>query len=215
MKYGILFDLDGTLWDASAQVAASWQQVLDRCPDIPVRLDGAAVRAQMGKTLPDIGRALFSMAPEARALEVMDACCRVENQYLTEHTAPLYPGVSAALADLAGDCALCIVSNCQEGYIEAFLAGHPELTPYIADTENAGRTGLPKWDNIRLVCARRGFDRAIYVGDTAWDADAAARAGVPFLHAAYGFGAVPGAPAIQTPAELPEAARALLRADQH
>lgn len=210
MKYGILFDLDGTLWDASDPVAASWRHALRDFPDIAARPDAAAVRAQMGRTLPDIARSLFTGVPEPRALAAMERCCDEECRWLRVHPAPLYPGVAAALADLARDCALCIVSNCQVGYIEAFLAGHPELLPHLTDTENAGRTGLPKWDNIRLVCARNGFDRALYVGDTAWDRDAAVRAGVPFLHAAYGFGTVPGAAAVSAPAGLPEQARLLL-----
>ena len=29
MKKGILFDLDGTLWDSSEGVAASWEKSLD------------------------------------------------------------------------------------------------------------------------------------------------------------------------------------------
>ena len=37
---------------------------------------------------------------------------------------------------------------------------------------------------------------AVYVGDTAMDQEAAQKAGVPFLHAAYGFGDVTGAPEI-------------------
>ena len=39
---------------------------------------------------------------------------------------------------------------------------------------------------------RNRINRAVYVGDTQMDA-AAADAGIPFIHAAYGFGAVPEA----------------------
>ncbi|MEA5039691.1 MAG: HAD family hydrolase [Clostridiaceae bacterium] len=212
MKQAILFDLDGTLWDSSEQVAASWREALENgFPDISVRPTGETLRRLMGKTLPDIGQALFPMAAQARAVEAIEACCAYENIYLQTHTAPLYDDVENAFADLARDYALCIVSNCQEGYIEAFLHGHPELKPYISDTENAGRTGLPKWDNIRLVCTRNDFEKAIYVGDTLWDQEAAKRAGLPFLHAAYGFGKVPDAPAVCKIYELPAAARALLK----
>lgn len=38
------------------------------------------------------------------------------------------------------------------------------------------------------VVERQNLKTACYIGDTAGDEDAAAKAGVPFLHAAYGFG---------------------------
>lgn len=38
------------------------------------------------------------------------------------------------------------------------------------------------------VVERQKLKTACYIGDTAGDEDAAAKAGVPFFHAAYGFG---------------------------
>ena len=68
----------------------------------------------------------------------------------------------------------------------------------------AGRTGLDKGENIRLVMARNGVNRAVYVGDTQGDADAAKKAGVPLIFAAYGFGRVADAEyVIQEISELP------------
>ena len=70
--------------------------------------------------------------------------------------------------------------------------------------ELAGRTGLDKGENIRLVMARNGVRRAVYVGDTQGDADAAKKAGVPLIFAAYGFGRVADAEyVIQEISELP------------
>ena len=31
MKQGIIFDMDGTLWDSAEQVAASWTLALHQC----------------------------------------------------------------------------------------------------------------------------------------------------------------------------------------
>ena len=98
---------------------------------------------------------------------------------------------------------LAIVSNCQEGYIEAFLAYHG-LEKYFDDTENFGHTGHGKGDNIRLVVNRNRLEQAAYLGDTQGDWEAAREAGIPFIHAAYGFGTVPaGTPAIRSIQELP------------
>ena len=82
---------------------------------------------------------------------------------------------------------LYIVSNCQDGYIQCF-GRYTGLERYICDFECSGVTGLSKGENIRLI-ARRNFLRSpIYVGDTAMDEESARSAGVPFIHAAYGFG---------------------------
>lgn len=212
MKQAVLFDLDGTLWDSSEQVAASWCEALKTdFPDISVRPTGETLRSVMGKTLPDIARILFPMVSEARAIEAIHTCCISEQQYLCQHRAPLYEGIKEAISELAHEFAICIVSNCQEGYIEAFLSSYPELQAYISDTENAGRTGKPKWDNIQLVINRNDYTSSVYIGDTIWDCEAAKRANVPFLHAAYGFGTIPEAIGVHSPSELPAAIRAILK----
>ena len=59
---------------------------------------------------------------------------------------------------------------------------------HIKDTECIGRTGLNKAGNIRLIIERNGLDRAVYLGDTERDMHSAHDAGIPFIHAAYGFG---------------------------
>ena len=195
---GILFDLDGTLWNSSAEVTASWNIVLQReGVDRPPFTD-ADIAGVMGLTLPDIAARLLPALPRERA--VIDACCEEEIIYLAAHGASVYP-TSEELAALAARYPLFVVSNCQAGYIEAFYEG-TGLGGYFKDFESAGNTGLPKWDNIALVVKRQGLKRPVYVGDTDWDYQAARRAGVPFIHAAYGFGQVEGVPAIRRFGEL-------------
>ena len=82
---------------------------------------------------------------------------------------------------------LYIVSNCQSGYIEVLLESCG-LREYVRDIECYGNTGLPKGDNIRMVVQRNHLERCFYVGDTHMDEEAAGAAGIPFVHAAYGFG---------------------------
>ena len=86
---------------------------------------------------------------------------------------------------------LAIVSNCQRGYVEAFLhsSGMADL---FCDYEEWERTGLTKGENIRLVMERNGYRKAVYVGDTRKDQEAAQAAGIPFIHASYGFGETEG-----------------------
>lgn len=82
---------------------------------------------------------------------------------------------------------LYIVSNCQDGYVQAFLHAH-EMTAYFSDIEMSGRTGLNKGHNIALLMQRNGIESAVYIGDMSSDETAARFAGIPFIHAGYGFG---------------------------
>ncbi|MGI6256079.1 MAG: HAD family hydrolase [Acutalibacter sp.] len=202
MKYdGILFDLDGTLWDATDAIAVSWAQALKDAPDVDQLPTREQLESVMGMTAEDLMATLFPKLTKERHLELFDRCCQVENIYLREHGGKLYPRMEETLTQLSEKLPLFIVSNCNKEYIPCFLDAH-QLHAYFQDWECIGRTGLPKGENIRLVAQRNQLQRPVYIGDTAMDQDAAEKAGVPFLHAAYGFGKVTGAPEIQEPQEL-------------
>ncbi len=108
---------------------------------------------------------------------------------LTKDGAVLYKGVEKTIKDLSSYCKLYIVSNCQEGYIEAFLSTS-KLGKYFDDFESNGRTKLEKGDNIKLLIERNNCKRPVYVGDTIKDKEAAEEAKIPFVFASYGFGNV-------------------------
>ena len=197
MVDGVLFDLDGTLWDAVPQIARSWNLALAQLGISRAPLTPRELYPCMGMLLPDIGRRLLPGVPPDRQGEVMDHCCRVECDYLSRHGAALYPGAEETLTALAGKYSLFVVSNCQDGYIQAFFLG-TGLGKFFTDFESAGHTGLPKSQNISLMVGRHRLEHPVYVGDTALDRDSAQAAGVPFVHAGYGFGQVEGVPAIQS-----------------
>ena len=210
MKKGIIFDVDGTLWDSSVQVAQSWQVAAEKLLNGPRPITPDLISRNMGKNMKDFGDALFPDLPPAKRLEVMEACMEYENQYLEDHPGILYPQVAEVLQQLSWKYKLFIVSNCQKGYIEAFL-DYYQLNEYISDKESFGGTGLPKGENIRLVCERNHLERAVYLGDIEGDYRSACMAGIPFIHAAYGFGTISDpVPAIHSLRELPEAAAEVL-----
>lgn len=204
---GILFDLDGTLWDAVPQVTESWNRTLAR-EGIHRVLTVADLRPCMGMLLSDIGAKLLPGVDDERREELITICCADENDYLSQHGASLFPQEEEVLALLAGKCPLFVVSNCQDGYIEAFYTG-TGLGKYFSGCECAGHTGLPKSGNIKLMVERHGLKSPVYVGDTMLDYTSARDAGVPFLHAAYGFGTVPGVPAVKSFDQLLEALEGL------
>lgn len=202
MRYdSVLFDLDGTLWDATKAIAASWELALKEAPDVKRAPTAGELERVMGMTAENLMKTLFPTLSKQRGMELFDRCCQVENTYLLEHGGELYPGAEAALLRLSARLPLAIVSNCNAEYIPCFLDAH-RLRPYFRDWECIGRSGLEKWENIRLVARRNGFQSPVYIGDTVLDREAAEKAGVPFLHAAYGFGTVPGARAVHSLKEL-------------
>lgn len=207
MKKGILFDLDGTLWDSAENVCKAWNEVFSaRYPELNKTITPDEMHRLMGKTLDQIGELLFpDIIPWIRK-EIMRAACAHENEYLSKHGGRLFLNVVPVLERLKKDYSLFIVSNCQAGYIETFLEFYG-LGYLFDDLECPGRTGLSKGENIRLVIERNGIDRAVYVGDTQGDLDAADFAGIGFIHAAYGFGKTNRVTArINDIAELPAAA---------
>ena len=198
----ILFDLDGTLWNAVPEVAKSWTLGLEQ-----LGIDRPPITAEelfpcMGLLLPDIVERLLPGMGEEEKPRIISHCCQVENEYLARHGAALYPEEERVLESLSRRYSLFVVSNCEKGYIEANFSGS-RMGKYFTGFESAGNTGLTKAENISLVIKRHGLRKPVYVGDTLLDHKSAAEAGLPFIFAAYGFGTVENTPSIESLAELP------------
>lgn len=191
VKYGIIWDLDGTLWDSGEWVSVAWNDYC-RAHNIDKQFTPDDCRSYCGKTLAQIAAVVFPDAEPEWREQVITACCDAECIPLAEHGGTLYPGLEPILESLHRQYFMAVVSNCGLGYIEAFYTGN-HTKQYFDDEENAARTGLGKAENIRLVMQRNGVDRAVYIGDTQGDYNAAKEAGALFIHAAYGFGDAPEA----------------------
>ena len=185
-KEAILFDLDGTLWDSSREVLLCWDRVLS---PLGRSITAEELSRLMGLTPREIGDAQFPDLPPAERYALTDRCLAAEAPYLYERGARLYPRVRETLRLLHQRSFIGLVSNCTEDYALAFFHGHG-LASLFDDHETAGRTGLDKGENISLLLRRNGIERAVYVGDTAKDLAAARAAGIPFLYASWGFGAL-------------------------
>lgn len=188
-KKGIIFDLDGTLWDSSEQVVPAWNVVLKRYPQLNKEITTEDMNGFMGKTIKEIAGIIFPDMEKDKRAKILQECCNEELIFLSEHGGTLYPDLEKTIKELSTKYSLYIVSNCQEGYVQVFLDYH-KLGGYFEDIEMSGKTGKNKGENIKLIMDRNKLEKAIYIGDTMGDLLGANYADIPFVHAKYGFGKV-------------------------
>lgn len=85
MKYdGILFDLDGTLWNATEPIAVSWAIALKDQPDIERAPSTEELEKVMGMTSEKLMAQLFPYLSYERGQELFQHCCEVEMVYLRD-----------------------------------------------------------------------------------------------------------------------------------
>ena len=159
----------------------------------------------MGKTMDCFARELLPEYEMDQAMEIIHACERDENEYLSHVGATLYGDVRKVFERLRGmGYEIGIVSNCQAGYIEVFLEYY-HLGDLVADIECYGNTQQQKDVNLKALIERNHYETYYYLGDTQGDYNACQKAGVPFLFAAYGFGTVDAqVPQVESLEQLPE-----------
>lgn len=183
----IIFDLDGTMWDTTEDAAIIWSEVVSRYPEVTDIVTAEKLKSLYGLPLVDIAVRLFKSVPKERGIEIMNVCVREQCPYLTEHGGKLLGAIEDTIKILAKKYKLFIVSNCEDGYIQSYLAGH-HFEKYFTDFACPGTTGLLKADNIKLMIKRHRLTSPVYVGDTYGDQTAAKEAKVLFAFASYGFG---------------------------
>lgn len=187
----LIFDLDGTLWDATDSYVASWNLALQR-----FGLDHLIARADLEELMGMEEKAVFEKVfPDHSAADrqrLAQLVSQAQDEYMPIHGGLLYEHVREGLAKLSQCYKLLIVSNCPENTVRDFLSWS-QLEAYFIDHETHGRTRQSKAENIKAVVRRNGLQTPVYIGDTESDGNAAQQAGVPFVHVSYGFGAVKNA----------------------
>lgn len=186
---GIIFDLDGTLWDSTSVVVKAWNQAIKESSPLNMTVNEAQLKGLFGKPLDEIMDALFPTLNSTEKEILEQKLYDYEDDYIQKEPCLLYPNMQQVIMALSKTYNLFIVSNCQSGYIELFLK-QTNLGDYFTDYTCPGDTGLLKGDNIQLIMKNNNITSAIYVGDTAGDAEACKQAGIPIIYASYGFGKV-------------------------
>ena len=113
----IIFDLDGTLWDSTANVALAWQNALNQVDYLNEDMTVERVRSITGMTYDAIFDKLFPTLSDEQRKEVQALCAVSELEILHKKGGELYPRLEETLQYLASKYKLYIVSNWQRGYI--------------------------------------------------------------------------------------------------
>jgi HAD superfamily hydrolase (TIGR01509 family) len=174
----LLFDVDGTLIDSNAAHARAWAQSLS---EHGVAADDAQVRRLIGmggdKLLPAIAH-----VSEDSTL----------GQAIAKRKKAIFDGLLPSLRPTSGARALLeylverntnlvIATSADDREVNALLqrAGVDDLIPERASKDDAAES-KPDPDIVRAALAKAGArpDRTVLIGDTPYDIEAAARAGI-------------------------------------
>ncbi len=180
----IIFDLDGTLWDVVDTAFESVNVVANKYSLDPISRE-TVVKA-MGKTMPECAAIYMPTIEEEKRLSIMQEMLEYNVKRLSMIGGKCYPRLEETVRELQKKHLLGIVSNCGSGYIESFLStsGLEQYFPYFIA---ASKEKISKGNAIRKMMDSMQVDKAVYVGDTSKDLEASNEAGIPFIHAKYGF----------------------------
>lgn len=185
------FDLDGTLFDTSADLAAAVNHALALAgrPQLPVD----RVRAMIGRG----ARYMLEQALEASGgcdpavmATAYPALLDFYEANLSAGTVP-FPGLIEALDELdARGVKVAIVTNKIERFAVKLVAelalNHRFACVIGGDTMGQGNA-KPSAAPIREMIARCGGGRSAFVGDSIYDILAAKNAGIPSIAVSFGF----------------------------
>lgn len=179
----LIFDMDGTLWDAVDTYAEIWNMAFER-ENIERRITRADLLALIGTPIDDIMR---HFVPAERVEHLLKTIAELVITELPRLGGKLYEGVQEGVAELSKHYKLFMLSNCDELELPIFVR-YAGIESYITDTIAYGNTRLRKAENMRLLAEKFHLQHPVYVGDTDGDCREAHRAGVPFVWMSYGFG---------------------------
>jgi len=182
----LIFDMDGTLWDAVDTYTESWNLIFKKL-DISRVMTRAELLQRIGWDGEKVMQAVLPEFDKEKRLEIYNEVNSLRRRLLPQNGGVLYDGVLDGLQRLAAKYKLFILSNCAEGIIRIFIdwAG---INGHITDEIAYGVNCMPKHHNIKLLIDTYKLENPVYIGDTAGDSEQSRLAGIPFVFVSYGFG---------------------------
>ena len=189
----IIWDVDGTLTNSRAAILSAMQGAFAQC-NLPYPGDAAALEG-VGLSLDIL---LERLVPDT-GVETREALARAYKQTYYDQRArqgaaalaPLFPGIRAVLDHLRAQewTLMSAATGKSRRGLEAMIAGHALdgyfYAPQTADTHPS----KPHPSMIESILAQSGVEaeRAIMIGDTTFDMEMGAAAGVRTLGVGWGY----------------------------
>ena len=182
----LIFDMDGTLWDAVDSYCMIWNRTF-----CSFGVDRTVRREElvdcMGLTLDAIYSRVAGVEPVVPARDFIPVLERNEKEMLPQVNGVPYVGVRDGIEQLSHKYVILLLSNCGVGGLEN-MARHVGISEFVTECVSFGDTHKPKDENILYLKRKYNLSAPVYVGDTDSDCRSAHKAGVPFVYASYGFG---------------------------
>lgn len=181
----IIFDMDGTLWDATDSYVKCWQIALKKL-GLPDVINRPILESVMGFEEKQLLAKLFSHYNSSEQKEIISAIKLTQDEHLEILGGQLYRGVTAGLEKLSKHYRIFMLSNCFPNTIYQFL-NVTKLSSFIEGHICYGENQVPKSENIKYLTTKFNLKNTVYVGDTNGDRSQAELASVPFIYMTYGF----------------------------
>ena len=186
MKNSVIFDLDGTLWEVIESTYKSANIIANKYDLKEISKD--TICKVFGLNKEESAKLYFPYMELNESTKLIDEIAIINIENLKNNGGNVYPNVKEVLNKLVDKYDLYIVSNTAEiEYIRAFLKSSDTkecFKNYIA----ASSLNISKADAIKKVIDDNKVEKAVYIGDTRIDLEAAYANNIPFVHAKYGFG---------------------------
>ncbi|NQV75104.1 MAG: HAD family hydrolase [Bacteroidetes bacterium] len=182
----LIFDLDGTLWDALDTYLESWKEGA-KIENLNREFTRDDLHYVMGWERSKVLSHFFPDLDEEARERVYNTINQCRLKLMPELGGVMYEGVREGLIALSKKYKLFIVSNCPKNLITEFMKW-ADIEHYITDEMAHGVNSMPKHHNIKLLVDKHNLKSPVYIGDTLGDGLETRKAGLPFVLLTYGFG---------------------------
>jgi phosphoglycolate phosphatase len=180
----LIFDIDGTLWNACAASAKGWNNALVKL-GIEQTVTAKQIESVAGLPFEDCIETLLPGLLNAHP-HLLAALNEGELEVVKNEGGIFYEGAIEGIKLLSESYQIFLVSNCQDWYLKLFLE-LSGLEPLLAGYDCNGLSGLPKHNMLTNMISKYDLKNPVYIGDTASDEAACKQANLDFIHVCYGF----------------------------
>jgi phosphoglycolate phosphatase len=188
----VVFDVDGTLVDSQGDIVASMAAAFGHVGLAPPARE--AVLGIVGLSLP---LAMARLAPDVatNTHDDMVAAYKTAYQELRKKngaaSSPLYPGIGAVIEQLTAEdeTLLAVATGKSRRGLMSLLDNHGWQKTFVSHQVADDHPSKPNPSMLHAALSETGMsvDRAVMIGDTTFDMQMAAAAGMAFIGVGWGY----------------------------